>query len=86
MRAAKVAKAPQRCLCQYRNVGRDVRVVRAAEETRYIEKAVFPQQYFLFWASRDTTLEVYSGTSANLLLEDRIPCSRLEVGVERNSL
>ncbi|NJM28189.1 MAG: DUF1830 domain-containing protein [Pseudanabaena sp. RU_4_16] len=41
---------------------------------------MFPQQYFVFWATRDTTLEVFSSLSAHLLLEDRISCDRLEVG------
>jgi Domain of unknown function (DUF1830) len=78
----EVAKDSQRCLCKYHNVERSVRVVRAASDTdRCIERSVFPQQYFVFWATRDTTLEVYSSLSAHLLLEDRISCDRLEVGV-----
>jgi hypothetical protein len=83
MPVVEVEKASRRCLCQYRNVERQVRVVRAANhKDSCIERTVYPQQYFVFWADRDATLEVYSSVSAHLLLEDRISCNRLEVGVE----
>jgi Domain of unknown function (DUF1830) len=82
MPVVEVAKASKRCLCKYQNLERSVKVVRAASDKNcYIERSVFPQQYFVFWANRDTTLEVYSSLSAHLLLEDRISCDRLEVGV-----
>jgi hypothetical protein len=82
MSVIEVTKASQRCLCRYRNVERNVRVVRASNgKSHYIERTVYPQQYFVFWADRDATLEVYSSVSAHLLLEDRISCDRLEVGV-----
>jgi Domain of unknown function (DUF1830) len=81
MPVSEVTEASKRCLCQYRNLEKSVRVVRAAsDKDYYIERSVFPQQYFVFWANRDTTLEVYSSLSAHLLLEDRISCDRLEVG------
>lgn len=86
MPVVEVAKASKRCLCKYHNLERSVRVVRATSDKNcYIERSVFPQQYFVFWATRDTTLEVFSSLSAHLLLEDRISCDRLEVGVgDRN--
>jgi hypothetical protein len=82
MSVTEVTRASQRCLCRYRNIEKNVRVVRAANDSKssYIERTVYPQQYFVFWAERDTTLEVYSSVSAHLLLEDRISCDRLEVG------
>jgi Domain of unknown function (DUF1830) len=82
MPVLEAPKVSKRCLCKYLNVEKSVRVVRAdSDKNCYIERSVFPQQYFVFWATRDTTLEVYSSLSANLLLEDRISCDRLEVGV-----
>lgn len=43
----------------------------------WIERAVFPDKYFGFYAYPDARLEVYSYAVATAVLSDRIPCQQL---------
>ena len=47
----------------------------------WIEKAVFPDKYFGFYAYPDANLEVYSYASPTSILSDRIPCQRLDQAI-----
>ena len=46
-----------------------------------IERAVFPDQYFCFYALPDAHLEVYTYAIATAVLSDRIPCQQLSCAI-----
>jgi hypothetical protein len=52
------------------------RVVNSCHPT--LERAVFPGQSFLFEASPEAQLEIYTGETVSSVLADRIHCRNLQ--------
>jgi len=64
---------------QFCNSTSTVRIVKLKTDSQHWERAVYPFQVVKFWAISEARLEVYSCEFFGLLLEDRIPCSELEI-------
>ena len=62
----------------YINQSKKIQILRIHFDTdNWIERAVFPDKYFGFYAYPDANLEVYSYASPTSILSDRIPCQKL---------
>lgn len=67
-------------LCCYMNSTSKIQVVRITNIPNwYFERVVFPGQRLMFEASVQGHLEIHSGSMASSILEDTIPCTRLEI-------
>ena len=80
MTAYSFAAATALVACAYKNSSERVQIARmAGTNGPLLERAVFPGQSFQFEAAPEAHLEIYSGETANALLEDRLSCRRLAV-------
>lgn len=67
-------------LCCYVNSTGKIQVARITNVANwYFERVVFPGQRLMFEASVKAQLEIHSGSMASSILEDTIPCTRLEI-------
>jgi Domain of unknown function (DUF1830) len=62
----------------YTNQTQQIQIVRVnLGFNEWIERAVFPDKFFCFYAPPDARLEVYTCAIATAVLSDRIPCQQL---------
>jgi len=74
-------------LCCYVNATSKIQIVRISNVSNwYFERVVFPGQRLVFEAPPEAHLEVHTGMMATAILSDTIPCTRLCVSDEDNSL
>ncbi|MEO0687102.1 MAG: DUF1830 domain-containing protein [Cyanobacteria bacterium J06649_11] len=67
-------------LCCYVNSTSKIQVVRVTNIPNwYFERVVFPGQRLMFETAIESQLEIHSGSMASSILEDTIPCTRLEI-------
>lgn len=68
-----------RILCYYHNDSGQIQIVRIENVPHwYFERVVFPGDRLLFEAVPSAILEIHSGGVTSALLEDRIPCTKLQ--------
>ena len=66
----------------YINQSKKIQILRIHFDTdNWIERAVFPDKYFGFYAHPEARLEIYSYAVATAVLSDRIPCQQLPEAV-----
>ncbi|MBT9310619.1 DUF1830 domain-containing protein [Leptothoe kymatousa] len=67
-------------LCCYVNSTGKIQVARITNVANwYFERVVFPGQRLMFEASVKAQLEIHSGSMASSIVEDTIPCARLQI-------
>lgn len=67
-------------LCYYKNDTSQIQIARISNITNwYFERVVFPGEQLLFEALPEAELEIYTGTTVQAILADKILCSRLQV-------
>ena len=71
-----------RILCSYINATSILQIARITNISNcFFERVVFPGQRLLFAAPRLAQLEIHTTEMNSAILEDKIPCTRLKVGV-----
>lgn len=66
--------------CRYKNATNRLQIIRIANLSNwYFERAVFPQQQFIFHALPEALLEVHSSETVTAIQSDRIPCPQLRL-------
>jgi hypothetical protein len=74
-------------LCCYVNATSKIQIVRITNIPNwYFERVIFPGQRLVFEAMPDAQLEIHTGAMASAILADIIPCDRLRVESELNSV
>lgn len=74
-------------VCCYVNATSKIQIARISNIPNwYFERVVFPGQRLVFEAPPQSLLEIHTGMMASAILSDRIPCDRLSVAEENNSL
>ncbi len=74
-------------LCCYVNATSHIQIARITNLPNwYFERVVFPGQRLVFEALSEAHLEIHSGMMASAILSDRIPCDRLRVDDNGNSI
>ena len=77
----------QQILCCYVNATSHIQIARITNIPNwYFERVVFPGQRLVFEALGKAQLEIHSGMMASAILSDTIPCDRLRVSDDDNSL
>ncbi|MEB3281890.1 MAG: DUF1830 domain-containing protein [Lyngbya sp.] len=67
-------------LCCYSNSSEKMQVVRITNiQNWYLERVVFPREYFLFEAPSEAELEVYEGDTNGVKLLAKHSCGNLQV-------
>lgn len=67
-------------LFYYRNTTGRIQIIRVDQAMpQQFEKVVFPGERMLFYASSKASLDIYTSTTAGLMLVGRVPCSQLQV-------
>lgn len=75
-----------KALCHYCNSTAKVQVVRISNIPNwYLERVVFPHEYFLFEAPLTAELEVYQESRSTPQLLKKLPCDRLQVEEKRTA-
>lgn len=70
----------QRVLCCYQNVTPRIQIVRVFDDAILcLERVIFPAEQFLFEAFPESDLEINHQDSSGILLQERTPCSKLQV-------
>jgi hypothetical protein len=68
-------------LCCYINVTNRIQILRLPQLTNgFYERVIFPGERLLFEAKPEAQLEIHSPKPANIILSQKIPCARLQVG------
>ncbi len=71
---------PSTILCCYVNGTGKIQVARITNIPNwYFERVVFPGQRLIFETAIEGQLEIHSGSMASSILEDTIPCNRLQM-------
>jgi hypothetical protein len=74
-------------LCCYVNATSKMQVVRITNiHNWYFERVVFPGQRLMFESVAEAQLEIHTGMMASAILSDTIPCERLAVDADGQSL
>lgn len=74
-------------VCCYVNATSKIQIARISNIPNwYFERVVFPGQRLVFEAPLHSLLEIHTGMMASAILSDRIPCERLSVDEDGNSL
>ena len=74
-------------LCSYVNATNQIQVARITNVPNwYFERVVFPGQRLVFEAISCGILEIHSGMMASAILSDRIPCKRLAIQEESQTV
>jgi hypothetical protein len=74
-------------LCCYVNATSQIQVARITNVPNwYFERVVFPGQRLIFETLPDAYLEIHTGMMASAILSDKIPCERLSVKDNDNSV
>lgn len=74
-------------LCCYVNITSQIQIARITNISNwYFERVVFPGQRLVFEALPEALLEIHSGMMASSILSDTIPCQRLCVTEEKDSI
>lgn len=77
----------QQILCCYVNITSHIQIARITNIPNwYFERVVFPGQRLVFEALSEAQLEIHTGMMASAILSDRIPCDRLRVDDNGNSI
>jgi hypothetical protein len=77
----------QQILCCYVNATSHIQIARITNIPNwYFERVVFPGQRLVFEALAKAQLEIHSGMMASAILSDTIPCERLRVDDNNNTL
>lgn len=77
----------QQILCCYVNATSHIQIARITNIPNwYFERVVFPGQRLVFEALPEAQLEIHSGMMASAILSDTIPCERLRVDENGNSI
>ncbi len=77
----------QQILCCYVNATSHIQIARITNIPNwYFERVVFPGQRLVFEALPEAQLEIHSGMMASAILSDKIPCDRLCVDENGNSI
>lgn len=81
------ATCQERLLCCYVNATGEIQVARITNvENWYFERVVFPGQRLVFEATSEAQLEIHTGMMASAILSDTIPCDRLQIDMQGNSV
>ena len=71
-----------RILCSYVNATSILQIARVTNISDwYFERVMFPGQRLLFEAPRLAQLEIHTDEIPSAILADKIPCTRLQVGI-----
>lgn len=71
-------------LYYYKNDTSQVQIIRVVPENpQRFEKVVFPGEQFLFYATPDSKLNIYTSATAGLAIINQIPCAELPILEER---
>ena len=74
-------------LCCYVNATNQIQIARITNVPNwYFERVVFPGQRLVFEAISYGILEIHSGMMASAILSDRIPCKRLAIQEENQTV
>jgi hypothetical protein len=74
-------------LCCYVNATSHIQIARITNIANwYFERVVFPGQRLVFEALPEAQLEIHSGMMASAILSDTIPCDRLCIDENGNSI
>ena len=77
----------QQILCCYVNATSHIQIARITNIPNwYFERVVFPGQRLVFEALPEAQLEIHTGMMASAILSDKIPCARLCVDENGNSI
>lgn len=77
----------QQILCCYVNATSHIQVARITNIPNwYFERVVFPGQRLVFEALPEAQLEIHTGMMASAILSDKIPCERLCIDENGNSI
>ena len=78
---------PNYLVCCYVNATSKIQIARIANISNwYFERVVFPGQRLVFEAPPDSVLEIHTGMMASAILSDKVPCERLCLVEEGNSI
>ena len=74
-------------LCCYVNATSQIQIARITNINNwYFERVVFPGQRLVFEAMPEALLEIHTGMMATAILSDTIPCDRLMIDENGNSI
>src|SRR5919199_1437946 len=74
-------------LCCYVNATSHIQIARITNIANwYFERVVFPGQRLVFGAVPEALVEIHSGMMASAILSDTIPCDRLCIDENGNSI
>ena len=81
------SNATSSLLCCYVNATSKIQIARITNIPNwYFERVIFPGQRLVFEAMPDAQLEIHTGAMASAILADIIPCDRLRVESELDSV
>ncbi|MGB3405098.1 MAG: DUF1830 domain-containing protein [Microcoleaceae cyanobacterium] len=85
--SSTINRLPVECinktLCCYYNATDQIQIARISNiHDWYLERVVFPHEYFLFEAPLMAELEVYQETNSIPQLLNKLPCDSLQVEEE----
>ncbi len=71
-------------LCCYQNHSPKIQIIRSAESDRqglpwHLERVIFPGQRLMFEAPQQSKICIYSSDPAGMLVDDTVPCDRIQV-------
>lgn len=72
-------------LCNYKNRCKQTQIIKISNINYwFLEKVIFPQENFLFYAPKSAKLEIYNSCNPHIILEDKIPCIDLKISIDRD--
>lgn len=78
MKITSCSSDPDLATCCYVNKTNQIQIIRINNSLeQYLERTIFPGQRFIFEASRDSLLEIYTYELATAIVADRIPCEQI---------
>ncbi|GEM_PF-3561881 len=81
------SNTPASILCCYVNATSKMQIARITNvQNWYFERVVFPGQRLIFEAVSTAQLEIHCGMMASAILSDTIPCDRLRIPDEEETV
>lgn len=76
----EIKRGSSQSLCHYRNLTPQLQVVRVCSDRRVLlERVVFPGERWLFEATLEAELEIYTKTSIGITVLEKWLCSQQQV-------
>lgn len=67
-------------LCSYKNKTNQLQVIRLKKSSQgYLERLIFPGEYYLFQAEPQNEVEIYSKVNEELIESQHLLCQSLQV-------